>query len=224
MTIKSWPSAERPVEKLIAQGPCALSDAELIAVLLGTGVSGASAVDLARKILERFGGLTALFAADRSELVTVAGIGAKRYALFQCVRELAMRHRLEKLDRPNCMTNPDAVKRFLTSALKGRHREVFMCLYLDSQHRVILVEELFEGTIDGASVYPREVVIQALKNQAAAIIFAHNHPSGIAEPSQADQRITQRLIAALKVVDIVVLDHMVVGDTDVVSFAERGLL
>lgn len=224
MSIKSWPSGDRPVEKLIAQGPQSLSDAELIAVLLGSGVSGVSAVDMARQILVRFGGLTALFSADRRELVSLTGVGAKRYALFQVVRELARRHRLEKLQRPNCMTDPSAVKRFLITALKGRHREVFMCLYLDSQHRVILVEELFEGTIDGASVYPREVVVQALKHQAAAVIFAHNHPSGVAEPSQADQRITQRLISALKVVDIVVLDHMVVGDTVVVSFAERGLL
>jgi len=213
-----------PSEKLVQQGASALTDTELVSILIGSGFGRVSATDIAKNLLTRFGSLTALFAAECTELRAVSGVGSTRHVLFKVVRELAIRHQLEPLKRSHCMTDPSAVKQFLTSNLKGRHRETFVCIYLDTQHRVISVEELFQGTIDGASVYPREVVINALKHRAAAVIFAHNHPSGVAEPSRADQRITQRLIAALKVVDIMVLDHMVVGDTHVVSFAERGLL
>jgi len=213
-----------PSEKLDALGAAALTDAELVTILIGSGGGSIPSGQVARSLLAKFGSLTALFSADSQEVRKISGVGGRRHVLFKAVHELAIRHQLEPLRRPHCMTDPSAVKRFLTLILKGRHRETFTCIYLDTQHRVIAVDELFEGTIDGASVYPREVVINALKNKAAAVIFAHNHPSGVAEPSQADLRITQRLIAALKVVDIMVLDHMVVGDAHVVSFAERGLL
>jgi DNA repair protein RadC len=224
MAINNWPLAERPREKLLARGPQALSDAELLAIFLRTGTRGKTAVDLARALLTEFDGLRGLFAAGRHRVCAAAGLGPAKYALLQAVLEMARRHLGEALQRGRALTDPSATRNYLISRLRDLSQEVFCCLYLDNRHRVITFEELFHGTLDGASVHPREVVRQALAHNAAALIFAHNHPSGVAEPSDADRRLTRRLKDALALVDIRVLDHFVVGDGDAVSFAERGLI
>lgn len=224
MAITDWPVEERPREKLLAQGATALSDAELLAIFLRTGTPGMTAVDLARHLLSQFGGLRSLLNTDLDSFVAGKGLGSAKYAQLQAVLEMSRRHLGEALKRSNALTSPNITREYLMASLRDEPREVFACLLLDSQHRVIRFESIFYGTIDAASVYPREVVKLALKHNAAAVIFAHNHPSGIAEPSQADQRITQRLQEALMTVDIRVLDHFVIGDGQVTSFAERGLL
>ncbi len=224
MAIKDWPQQERPREKLLTSGPAVLSDAELLAIFLRSGTRGRTAVDLARDLLVRFGGLRQLLDADRDTFCAALGLGDASYAQLQAVLEVGRRHLLQSLQRDSVLSSPENTRHFLTSRLRACQQEVFLCLFLDSRHAVIVCEELFYGTIDGASVYPREVVKRALKHNAAALILAHNHPSGVAEPSQADVRITERLKAALALVDIRVLDHMVVGDGEVVSLAERGLL
>jgi DNA repair protein RadC len=222
MSIQRWPAAERPREKLLAVGPQALSDAELLAILLRTGTRGQSAVGLARTLMQDFGGLRQLMAADKRRVCATKGLGPAKYAQLQAVLELARRHMGEALRRGEPLKNPDDTKCYLSARLRDYHHEVFACLFLDTRHRLISYEELFRGTIDGASVYPREVVRRALELNAAAIVLAHNHPSGVAEPSDADRRITRRLQDALGLVDIRVLDHLVVGDQATVSFAERG--
>ncbi|MGB0664919.1 MAG: RadC family protein [Pontibacterium sp.] len=224
MTIKDWPEGDRPREKLIAHGSESLSDAELLAIFLRTGVAGKSAVTLARELLHSFGSLRALLDAPQQTFCQRHGLGLAKYAQLQAVLEMARRHLASQVERGNALTNPNMVKHYLSSQLRHQQREVFACLFLDNKHRVLKYESLFWGTIDAAAVYPREVVKQALAHNAAAVIFAHNHPSGVAEPSVADEQITRRLIEALATVDIRVLDHMVVGDDTVVSFAERGLL
>ncbi|HEU5398842.1 MAG TPA: DNA repair protein RadC [Gammaproteobacteria bacterium] len=222
MAIRDWPAGERPREKLLHKGAAALSEAELLAIFLRTGVKGKSAVDLARQMLKQFGGLRALLAADQKELCALPGMGPAKYAQLQAGLEMARRHLGEVLERGKPLTDPAATRRYLTAAFRDMPYEIFAVLYLDNRHRVLAFEELFRGTIDGASVHPREVVRQALKHNGAAVIFAHNHPSGVAEPSDADRRLTTRLKDALALVDIRVLDHFVVGDGEVVSFAERG--
>ena len=224
MPITDWPLNERPREKLLAQGAAALSDAELLAIFLRTGTRGKTAVDLARDLLTDFNGLRHLLAAERREFCARHGLGLASFVQLQAVLEMARRHLLETLQRDTVLSNPAEVRHYLKARLRDYRREVFVCLFLDTQHRVICCEELFQGTLDASSVYPRDVVQRALALNAAAIIFAHNHPSGIAEPSQADQRITTRLCEALALVDIRVLDHMIVGDGTVLSMAERGLL
>ncbi len=224
MAINDWPAAERPREKLLARGPQALSDAELLAIFLRTGIRGKTAVDLARELLAEFKGLRGLFAAERDRLYTARGLGPAKYAQLQAVLEMARRHLGEALQRGIQLTDPAATRSYLITRLRDLPQEVFCCLYLDNRHRVIAFEELFHGTLDGTSVHPREVLRKALAHNAAALIFAHNHPSGVAEPSDADRRLTQRLKDALALVDIRVLDHFVVGDGEAVSFAERGLL
>lgn len=224
MSIAKWPMAERPREKLLSLGPAALSDAELLAIFLRTGCVGKSAVDLARELLQEFGGLRPLLEASQTEFCRGPGLGNAKYAQLQAVLEMARRHLSASLQTGNALTSPDLVRQYLSARLRHHQREVFAVLFLDNQHRLITYAELFHGTIDSASVYPREVVKEALARNAAAIILAHNHPSGVAEPSQADRRITERIQAALELVDIRVLDHMVVGDSEVVSFAERGFL
>ena len=224
MPITDWPLNERPREKLLAQGAAALSDAELLAIFLRTGTRGKTAVDLARELLADFNGLRHLLAAERREFCARHGLGLASFVLLQAVLEMARRHLMETLQRDTVLNNPAEVRHYLKARLRDYRREVFVCLFLDTQHRVICCEELFQGTLDASSVYPRDVVQRALALNAAAIIFAHNHPSGIAEPSQADQRITTRLCEALALVDIRVLDHMIVGDGTVLSMAERGLL
>jgi len=224
MTIKDWPSAERPREKLLAQGPHTLSDAELLAIFLRTGVTGRSAVDLARDLLNDFGSLRALLGADRRRFCRAAGLGDAKYAQLQAVLEMSRRHLGEKLHRGEAIDSPQRTVSYLQARLRDYPYEVFAALFLDNRHRVICYEELFRGTIDGASVHPREVVRRALAHNAAAVIFSHNHPSGVAEPSQSDRRITTRLSEALALVDIRVLDHIVIGDGEHCSLAQRGLL
>ena len=224
MTIKDWPADERPREKLLAKGSEALTDAELLAIFLRTGITGKTAVDLARELLEEFGSLQALLNADQTRFCRGKGLGSAKYAQLQAVLEMARRHFVEILKRGNALTSPEATRAYLSAQLRGYSYEVFACLFLDNQHRVIQLEELFRGTIDGASVYPREVAKRALFHNAAAVIFAHNHPSGINEPSQADKNITDKLKQALTLFDIRVLDHFIIGDGLPYSFAEHGLL
>jgi DNA repair protein RadC len=224
MAIKDWPAEERPREKLLQRGSTALTDAELLAIFLRTGTPGKSAVDLARELLADFGSLQALLDADLSRFCQANGLGSAKYAQLQAVLEMARRHFKEILRRGNALTSPDITRAYLSAHLRGYSYEVFACLFLDNQHRVIQLDELFRGTIDSASVYPREVARQALRHNAAAVIFAHNHPSGISEPSQADRQITEKLKQALALFDIRVLDHFIIGDGQPYSFAEHGLL
>jgi len=224
MTIADWPLDDRPREKLIAKGAESLSDAELVAIFLRTGVKGRSALDLAREALARFGSLSALFAADPGALARVSGLGAAKYAQLQAALEVARRALREKLERGSALSSPQAVRDYLRLKLQERPHEVFVAVFLDAQNRVLAVEELFRGTLTQTSVYPREVVKRALHHNAAALIFAHNHPSGIAEPSRSDEALTQALKQALSLVDVKVLDHFVIGAGAAMSFAERGLL
>lgn len=224
MSIKHWPAAERPREKLLMRGAAALSDAELLAIFLRTGVRGKSAVDLARELLVEFGGLRPLLEADLQRFCRGSGLGEAKYVQLQAVLEMSSRHLQQGLERGDVLTSPAQTRRFLSSRLRHLEREVFMVLYLDNRHRMIAFEELFKGSINSAEVHPRELIKRVLHFNAAAVILAHNHPSGIAEPSQADREITQRLRAALALVDVRLLDHMVVGDTEVISLAELGCL
>jgi DNA repair protein RadC len=224
MAIKDWPARERPRERLLEHGARSLSEAALLAIFLRTGVSGKSAVDLARELLARFGSLRALLAADREVFCEAPGLGPAKFAQLQAVLEMGRRHLSEKFERGGPLLSPGHTARFLQSRLRDYPYEVFAVLFLDNRHRVLAFEELFRGTIDGASVHPREVVRRALRHNAAAVILSHNHPSGVAEPSQADQRITGRLRDALALVEVRVLDHLIVGDGDCCSLAERGLL
>lgn len=224
MPITDWPIDERPRERLLKQGAACLSDAELLAIFLRTGIPGKTAVDLARELLQTSGGLRQLLALDAKQFCHQPGLGEAKYALMQAVLEMGRRYLFQALEQGEELSSPQAVRQYLTARLRHQDRELFSCLFLDNRHCVIRCEDLFQGTIDGASVYPREVVKRAMALNAAAVIFAHNHPSGVAEPSSADQRLTHRLVKALELVDIRVLDHMVVGETEVVSFAERGLL
>lgn len=224
MAITDWPAAERPREKLLERGAAALSDAELLAIFLRTGVAGQTAVDLARTLLDRFGGLRRLLEAGAIEFCGAHGLGHAKFAQLQAVLEMARRHLQENLRSRDALANPGATRQYLRAQLRCEAREVFAALFLDSQNRVLMFERLFYGTIDGAAVHPRELVKRCLQLNAAAVIVAHNHPSGIAEPSQADRRITQHLRAALDLMDIRLLDHVVVGDADTVSFADRGWL
>lgn len=224
MSIRNWPVSERPREKLLERGPQALSDAELLAIFLRTGVAGLSAVDLARLLLNEFGSLRQLLTANIDQFCSHKGLGTAKYAQLQAVLEMARRHLAAEVHRGDALSNPVTTRQYLLARLRDKRHEVFACLFLDNRHRIIAFEELFQGTIDGASVYPREVVQAALKHNAASVILAHNHPSGIAEPSRSDREITRRLKDALALVDIRVLDHCVIGDAEVVSFAERGLI
>ena len=224
MSITDWPAEERPREKLLQKGPKALTDAELLAIFLRIGTHGKSAVQLAKDLLDEFGSLRALLSADLQRFCQCRGLGNAKYAQLQAVLEIARRHFMEILERSDALTSPETTRAYLSAQLKGYHYEVFACLFLDNQHRTIELEELFRGTIDGASVYPREVVKRALYHNAAAVIFAHNHPSGISEPSQADRQITDKLKQALGLLEIRVLDHFIIGDGMPYSFAEHGLI
>ncbi len=223
MSINQWPLAERPREKMLQRGAASLSDAELLAVFLNSGTPGNTAVDLARGLLHEFGSLRAVLNADRDRLCQLPGIGTARYALLQAILEIGRRQLGESLDRGDCLTRPAQTRNYLRARMRDFDHEVFACLMLDNRNRVITFREMFRGTIDGASVYPREVVRQALADNAAAVIVAHNHPSGVAEPSQADIRITETLKQALALVDIRLLDHVIVGD-GVTCLSEQGLL
>jgi DNA repair protein RadC len=222
--IKHWPPGERPRERLRHAGPRGVSDAELLAVLLGRGTAGMSAVSLGRLLLARFGGLRGLLNAATGDLESVRGIGPGRAALLVAVRECCARYMQEKVAPGRAIGSPADSREFLLARLRDRPHEVFCCLFLDNRHRVLAFDELFRGTIDSTTVYPREVVKQALARNAAAVILAHNHPSGVAEPSDADRLITRRIRDALDLVDIRLLDHFVIGDGGCVSLAGRGLL
>jgi DNA repair protein RadC len=222
MAITDWPEGERPREKLISRGAAALSDAELLAIFLRTGVTGKSAVDLARELVNRFGSLTQLFATSEADFCAVHGMGQAKYVQLQAVLEMSRRALKEELHRGDTLNSPRVVRDYLQLLLGGRHQEVFLVLFLDTQHRVIASEELFHGTLSQTSVYPREVVKRALAHNAAAVILAHNHPSGVAEPSQSDQLLTDALKQALSLVDV--QDHFVVAAGQTLSFAEKGLL
>ena len=224
MAITDWPLDDRPREKLLAKGPQALSDAELVAIFLRTGIKGRSAVDLARYQLTRFGALSALAGACNESFCAEPGLGPAKYAQLQAALEIAKRTLREKLNAGVSMSAPGAVRDYLRLMLHGRPHEVFVAVFLDAQHRVVAAEELFRGTLTQTSVYPREVVKRALHFNAAAIIFAHNHPSGVAEPSRADEALTVALKQALALVDVRVLDHFVVAGDGALSFAERGIL
>jgi len=224
MAITDWPLQERPRERLLALGPASLADAELLAILLRTGVRGKSAVDVARELIGRFGSVAGLLEAGSANLEETPGLGNAKLAQLQAALELARRALREELSSRDALASPRAVRDYLRLTLANRDHEVFVVVLLDAQHRVVTSEELFRGTIDGASVHPREVVKRALHYNAAAVILAHNHPSGVAEPSRADMQLTRRLIDALALVDIRVLDHFIIGDGEGVSLAERGCL
>ena len=222
MSIRNWPAAERPREKLLESGAATLSDAELLAIFLRTGVTGKSAVDLARHLLLQFGSLRALLEADLPAFSRQLGLGPAKFAQLQAVLEMARRHLAEKLQRESVLESPEAVRDYLKALLRHEPHEVFGCLFLDAKHWVLAFESLFRGTIDSASVYPRQVVKRALAHNAAALILAHNHPSGVADPSPADRVLTKRLQEALELVDVQVLDHIIVGGEDPISMVEYG--
>jgi DNA repair protein RadC len=224
MSMAEWPLAERPRQRLLAQGPAALSDAELIALFLGAGVRGKSALQLARELIARFGRLSRLLSAAQGELDAVPGMGAARYAQIAAVMELARRALAEEMKARDSLVSPAAVRAFLRLRMQDLGHECFYCVFLDAQNRVIAADELFRGTLTQTSVYPREVVKHALRHNAAAVILSHNHPSGVAEPSIQDQALTRTLTEALALVDIKVLDHFIVAPGTCLSFAERGLL
>ena len=224
MSIRDWPDDERPREKLLSRGAGALSDAELLAIFLRIGIPGRSAVDLARDLLQQYGGLRQLLEADQASFCKGPGLGPAKYAQLQAVLEMGRRYLEETLQRGDALQSAADTRRYLVAQLRHQPHEVFACLFLDNRHRVINFEELFYGTIDGASVHPRQVVKRALYHNAAALILAHNHPSGVAEPSRADEQITLRLQEALSLIDVRVLDHFIIGDGECVSFAERGLI
>src|SRR6267378_5594064 len=223
MRISEWPLDERPREKLLLKGAAALSDAELVAVLLRSGVRGKSAVDLARDLLTQYDGVTHMLEAG-AELETIRGLGPAKRAQFAAAIELARRSLQEKLKESAALTSPGAVRDYLRLRLASRKEEAFVCIWLDAQHRAIAIEEPFRGTLTQTSVYPREIVKSALRFNAAAVIFAHNHPSGVAQPSQSDELLNRNLKEALSLIEVKVLDHFIVAGNQAISFAERGLL
>jgi DNA repair protein RadC len=223
MAIKDWAVEDQPREKLLQRGANILSDAELLAIFLRTGVKGKSAIDLAKDLLNDAGSLNALLSSSEQKFCVHKGLGKAKYVQMKAVVEMSRRYLEEKMRRGDVLTDASAVEDYLKLKLRNYPYEVFCCVFLDNKHRVIEFEELFQGTIDSASVHPREVIRRVIHHNAAAVIFSHNHPSGIAEPSQADLHITERLKQALSLIDVRVLDHFIVGD-DVVSFAQRGLI
>lgn len=224
MSIFDRSTRPRPRDKLLTEGPETLTDAELLAILVRNGSRGWSAMDVARNLLLTYGGLRALLSADQPSMCSHRGFGAAHYATLKAALELAQRMLAERMCHTNALTSPQAARTYLRARLRDLPYEAFCCIYLDSKHRPITFKELFRGTLDGAAVYPREVVRTVLANNAAAVIVAHNHPSGVAEPSAADQSLTQRLKAALSLIDVRLIDHIVIGDVETVSFSERGLL
>ena len=224
MSINQWPDTERPREKLLLSGARSLSDAELLAIFLGTGVQGRSAVGLGRTLLNRFGSINGLISAPFREFRQTRGAGAAKFSRLQAAAELGRRANLETLQSVDALSRPQLTREYLKSLLAGEPRELFWCLFLNNRNQIIASEALSLGTIDRTSVYPREVVRACIAHNAAAVIFAHNHPSGRAEPSRADQVITQRLKSALALIDVRTLDHFVVSEQKVVSMAEMDLL
>lgn len=224
MAITDWPEGERPREKLLASGAASLSDAELLAIFLRVGVTGKSAVDLARDLLLQFQSLNGIFSASLADIQRVHGMGESKYCQLQAIFEMCRRALAEDIQAKDVLTSPKQVRDYLCLKLGALPREAFMVLFLDAQNRVLTQEVLFEGTLMQTSVYPREVVKRTLHHNAASVIFAHNHPSGVAEPSRADELITQELKKALALIDVRVLDHFIVAGNTTLSFAERGLI
>jgi DNA repair protein RadC len=224
MAISDWPAGERPREKLIELGAEALSDAELLAIFLRVGVVGKSAVDLARDLLNQFGCLNGIFAATEQELSQVHGIGTSKYVQLQAIFEMSRRALTEQLQERDVLNSPQAVRDYLVLTLGALGKEVFFVLFLDTQNRLLAAEELFSGTLMQTSVYPREVIKRALHHNAAAVIFAHNHPTGVVQQSNADILLTKALKEALAFVDVRVLDHFIVAGNQTLSFTERGFL
>lgn len=224
MAIMDWPAAERPREKLLSSGARSLSDAELLAVFIRTGVKGKTAVDLGRDLLDQFDGIRGLINASKEAFGDIAGLGDAKYAALQAVFELSRRAILEPLKRDSALTRPQDTRNYLLSILAHEQREVFWCLFLDNQHRVIASEALAYGTIDQANIYPREVIKACISRNACAVIFAHNHPSGSDQPSQADRNITRRLRDALALIDVRTLDHLIIAGNQTTSMAELGLI
>ena len=224
MTVQLWPVQERPREKLLSRGEHVLSDAELIAAFLGKGYAGRPISELSRDLLGHFDGLAGLLAADQKSFCAAEGLGPVKYVQLRAVLEMCRRALLAESSERDVLTSPDCVRRFVSLKLRHLEHEEFVCLFLDNKHRVIEFREMFRGTLSSASVYPREVVKACLKVNAAAVIFAHNHPSGVAEPSDADIALTDKLKQALALIDVRVLDHLVVGEGVPVSFDERGLM
>jgi DNA repair protein RadC len=224
MSIRDWPEDERPREKLLLRGVAALSDAELLALFLGSGRRGRTAVDLGRDLIAEAAGLKPLLECDAATLATRPGVGPAMACRLHAALELGRRYLASDLQRPDALTHPAACADYLRARIAAFPYEVFVCLFLDNRHRVIACEELFRGSIDGASVHPREVVRRCLAHNAAAVVFAHNHPSGVAEPSQADRDITAELKKALAMIDVRVLDHFIIGSGVPTSLATRGLL
>ena len=224
MAITDWPIGERPREKLLAHGAEVLSDAELLAIFLRVGVTGKSAVDLARDLLTQFTSLNGIFAASANEISQVHGMGSSKYAQLQAIFEMSRRALSEQMHARDVLSSPQQVRDYLCLKLGGLHHEVFMVLFLDAQNRVLATEEMFSGTLTQTSVYPREVVKRVLHFNAASVIFAHNHPSGVAEQSRADELLTNALKQSLALIDVRVLDHFIVAGNTVLSFAERGLI
>ncbi|WP_109512207.1 RadC family protein [Pseudomonas ovata] len=224
MSIRDWPAAERPRERLLSMGATSLSDAELLAIFLRTGVAGHSAVDLARHLLGQFGSLRTLLESDLAAFSAHLGLGPAKFAQLQAVLEMARRHMAETLRRDSALENPDQVRHYLKSLLRHEPHEVFGCLFLDSKHRVLAFEVLFHGSINAAYVHPRQVVKRALAHNAASLILCHNHPSGVSEPSRADIELTKRLMETLALIDVEVLDHVIIGDGEPLSLVERGLM
>lgn len=222
-TLKSWPSAERPREKLLSLGSASLSDAELLAIFLRTGVKGCNVVDLSRKLLVNFGSLANVFRANQQEFCQQHGLGSAKYVQLQACLEMSKRYLSEQLmQQGSALTSSQATRDYLISELRNETREVFALLFLDNQHQVLKFERLFFGTLNASTVYPRIVVEQTLKHHAAAVILVHNHPSGVAEASIADKHITQKLEQALQLIDVRVLDHIIVAGHQCYSFAEHG--
>lgn len=224
MSIRDWPVAERPREKLLERGASSLSDAELLAIFLRTGVSGRSAVDLARHLLHQFGSLRALLEANLTAFSNELGLGPAKFAQLQAVMEMARRNMGEDLKRDSVLENPTQVRRYLKALLRHEPHEVFGCLFLDSKNRVQTFEVLFHGSINTAHVHARQVVKRALAHNSAGLILCHNHPSGVKDPSEADIDLTRHLKQALALVDVVVLDHLIIGDGDPLSMVEYGLM
>ena len=222
--IDEWPSAQRPRERLLNAGADRLSDTELLCILLGSGTGALSALELAQELLVRFGGLRAIFAATPRELSQVTGIGPAKAALITAARECCTRSLKEKITTGRRLHNSSDSERFLLARLRDRRYETFCCLFLDCRNRVLAFEEIFHGTLDSAMVYPREIVRRSMERNAAAVILAHNHPSGVAEPSQADHLITERIRKALELIDVRVLDHFIVGHEGCTSLARLGAL
>ncbi len=224
MSINHWPKAERPREKLLEKGAQYLSDAELLAIFLRTGIKGKTAVDLGRELLNNFGSLRKIIEASANAFCQTVGLGLAKYVQLQASFEIAARCMSESLKYHDILHNPNDAYQYLMARLQHYPHEVFACLFLDNANRLIVFEELFHGTIDSATVHPRTVITHALKHNAAAVILAHNHPSGNTEPSLADKQLTQRLKEALDLIDVHVLDHIIIGDGAITSFAQRGLL